>query len=39
MLKAKTMKYKVVKTKEDEYRMISSECLYDSGYIPYRDGI
>jgi hypothetical protein len=39
MLKAKTMKYKVVKTEEDEYRMISSECLYDSGYIPYRDGI
>jgi len=39
MLKAKTMKYKVVKTKEDEYRMISSECLYDSGYISYRDGI
>ncbi len=39
LLKAKTMKYKVVKTEEDEYRMISSECLYDSGYIPFRDGI
>jgi len=39
MLKAKTMKYKVVEIEDDEYRMISSECLYDSGYIPYRDGI
>jgi len=39
MLKAKTMQYEVVAIGEDEYRMLSSERLYDSGYVPFRDGI
>jgi hypothetical protein len=39
MLKAKTMKYEVVTIGEGEYRMLSTECLYDSGYVPFRDGI
>jgi hypothetical protein len=39
ILKAKTMKYEVVSIGEDGYRMLSSECLYDSGYVPFLDGI